>query len=62
MDSGSEPESSTGERVTRTAAPADPGGITIFTALQQQLGLRLDPRTSASDYFVVTRAELPSAN
>jgi uncharacterized protein (TIGR03435 family) len=44
------------------AAPADPGGISIFTALQQQLGLRLDPRTGASDYFVVTRAELPSAN
>ena len=44
------------------AAPVDPGGISIFTALQQQLGLRLDPRTSASDYFVVTRAELPSAN
>jgi bla regulator protein blaR1 len=44
------------------ATPVDPGGISIFTALQQQLGLRLDPRTGASDYFVVTRAELPSAN
>jgi len=44
------------------AAPVDPGGISIFTALQQQLGLRLDARTGASDYFVVTRAELPSAN
>jgi uncharacterized protein (TIGR03435 family) len=44
------------------AAPVDPGGISIFTALQQQLGLRLDPRTGASGYFVVTRAELPSAN
>jgi uncharacterized protein (TIGR03435 family) len=44
-----------------TMAP-DAGGISIFTALQQQLGLRLDARTGASDYFVVTRAELPSAN
>ena len=44
------------------AAPVDPGGISIFTALQQQLGLRLDARTGASDYFIVTRAELPSAN
>jgi uncharacterized protein (TIGR03435 family) len=44
------------------ATPVDPGGISIFTALQQQLGLRLDPRTGASNYFVVTRAELPSAN
>jgi uncharacterized protein (TIGR03435 family) len=44
------------------AAPVDPGGISIFTALQQQLGLRLEARTGTSDYFVVTRAELPSAN
>lgn len=44
------------------AAPVDPGGISIFTALQQQLGLRLDARSGASDYFVVTRAEPPSAN
>jgi uncharacterized protein (TIGR03435 family) len=44
------------------AAPSDPGGISIFTALQQQPGLRLEPRNGASDYFVVTRAKLPSAN
>jgi uncharacterized protein (TIGR03435 family) len=44
------------------AAPVDPGGISIFTALQQQLGLRLDARTGTSDYLVLTRAELPSAN
>lgn len=44
------------------APPADPNGISIFTALQQQLGLRLEARTGAADYFVVTRAEPPSAN
>ena len=44
------------------SAGADAGGISIFTALQQQLGLRLEARNGASDYFVVTRAELPSAN
>jgi uncharacterized protein (TIGR03435 family) len=43
-------------------APADAGGISIFTALQQQLGLRLEARTGASDYVIVTRAEPPSAN
>ncbi len=42
--------------------PADAGGISVFTALQQQLGLKLDARTDAADRLVVGRAELPSAN
>jgi uncharacterized protein (TIGR03435 family) len=42
--------------------PADTGGISIFTALQQQLGLKLDARTEAADRLVVARAELPAAN
>jgi uncharacterized protein (TIGR03435 family) len=42
--------------------PADVGGVSIFTALQQQLGLKLDARTDAADRLVVVRAELPSAN
>jgi len=42
--------------------PADAGGISIFTALQQQLGLKLDARTDVADRLVVVRAELPSAN
>jgi uncharacterized protein (TIGR03435 family) len=42
--------------------PADAGGISIFTALQQQLGLKLDARTEAADRLVVARVELPSAN
>ena len=42
--------------------PVDTGGISIFSALQQQLGLKLVPRTSAADRLVVERAELPSAN
>lgn len=40
----------------------DAGGISIFTALQQQLGLKLTARTSAADRLVVVHAELPSAN
>lgn len=40
----------------------DVGGISIYAALQQQLGLKLIPRTSAADRLVVVRAELPSAN
>jgi uncharacterized protein (TIGR03435 family) len=42
--------------------PGADGGISIFTALQQQLGLRLEPRTSPGDCIAVTRAELPSDN
>jgi uncharacterized protein (TIGR03435 family) len=41
---------------------ADAGGISIFTALQQQLGLKLEARTDAADRLVVVQAELPSAN
>ncbi|HVV44565.1 MAG TPA: TIGR03435 family protein, partial [Bryobacteraceae bacterium] len=41
--------------------PAD-AGISVFTALQQQLGLKLEPRTSPADTLVVKRAELPTAN
>ena len=42
--------------------PADADGNSIFTALQQQLGLKLEARTLSADRLVVVRAELPSAN
>jgi bla regulator protein blaR1 len=42
--------------------PLDASGISIFTALQQQLGLKLEARTEAADRLVVVRAEQPSAN
>jgi len=47
---------------TANQQPVDTGGVTIFSALQQQLGLKLVARTSAADRLVVVRAELPSAN
>ncbi len=43
-------------------ASADTGGISVFTALQQQLGMKLDARTSSADTVVVTRAEPPTSN
>ena len=42
--------------------PADAAGVSIFTAVQQQLGLKLEARTNAADRLVVVRAELPSSN
>ena len=44
----------------RAAAAAD--GVTIFTALQEQLGLRLDPRRTPVDVIAVKRIERPTEN
>lgn len=43
-------------------APAAAAGVSIFTALQQQLGLKLDARTASADRLMIVHAELPSAN
>jgi bla regulator protein BlaR1 len=47
---------------TANQQPADVGGVSIFTAVQQQLRLKLEARTAAADRLMVVRAELPSAN
>ena len=47
---------------TATPQPAYAQDLAIFSALQQQLGLKLVPRTSAADRLVVEHADLPSAN
>jgi uncharacterized protein (TIGR03435 family) len=49
--------------ITAANQPLDTGGgISIFSALQQQLGLKLAPRTSPADRLVVVRAALPLPN
>jgi uncharacterized protein (TIGR03435 family) len=40
----------------------EPGDISIFTAVQQQLGLRLEPRKEPLEILVVDHIEKPSEN
>jgi uncharacterized protein (TIGR03435 family) len=40
--------------------PVDPDGATIFTALQEQLGLRLDPQQAPLDVIVIDRIDRPA--
>src|SRR5207248_1919129 len=49
-----------GDGIT-TPAPA-PSGPTIFTALQEQLGLRLESQRGSVENIVIDRAEKPSEN
>jgi uncharacterized protein (TIGR03435 family) len=44
------------------SAASDPGGASLFTALQTQLGLKLEAGTAPFDMVVIDHAEKPSAN
>jgi uncharacterized protein (TIGR03435 family) len=58
-DAGLAPVSSTADDNT---LPADPGGASIFTAIQQQLGLKLEPGRGQVETLVIDHVERPSGN
>jgi uncharacterized protein (TIGR03435 family) len=45
-----------------TPPPANPSAPSIFTAVQEQLGLRLDAQKGPIDVIVIDQAERPSPN
>jgi uncharacterized protein (TIGR03435 family) len=52
-----------GMRVEQNGIPeADADSATVFTALQDQLGLKLEPRKAPIQVFVIDRVERPSEN
>ena len=44
------------------AAPSADAGVSIFTAIQEQLGLKLEPATAPLDTIVIDSAERPAEN
>jgi uncharacterized protein (TIGR03435 family) len=46
-----------------TDTPADPtGGLSIFIAIQQQLGLKLESAKGPREFLVIDHVERPSEN
>jgi bla regulator protein blaR1 len=51
-----------GTPVRREPAADDPPGVSILTALQEQLGLKLEPIKGPREFIVIDRVERPSPN
>ena len=48
--------------VVSGAEPPDVNGPALFTAVQEQLGLKLEPRTERQDVYVIDSIERPTPN
>ena len=57
-----EPEVSSTRAEGIPATPDLRGGSSLFTAIQEQLGLKLESRKVPSPVFIVERAERPTGN
>jgi len=44
------------------AAPSEPAGPSIFTAIERQLGLKLEPAKGRGDFLVLDQVDRPTAN
>jgi uncharacterized protein (TIGR03435 family) len=51
-----------GPRPGSDAPPPDPSGSSLFTAVQEQLGLKLDPQKAPMDVLLIQHVEHPSEN
>jgi uncharacterized protein (TIGR03435 family) len=61
-DGAPPPPPGAGPSLIKEPPPADPNGPTIFTALQEQLGLKLESKKGPVDIIVIDRVEKPSEN
>ena len=49
-------------RAASGAPPIDPNGPSIFTAVQEQLGLKLDPQRGPVEVLMIDRVAKPTEN